>query len=208
MKKQGLIALNEIIQDDDRSVKVAVEIDNRVTILRGLISSGIIAPLISVLEYGKIGLSKKFAAKCLMKLTENSDSSWSISAHGGVTIFLKICIEGGGDEVSSKDEVIQISSTDFVQTMASMDESTRQIIMKESGIRALGHVLDPKSSSLYKSREMTLRRIVNWYFSLVNSVNIPLNYGFMYHILYFLGHGDGSIQELALNVTFWLCGIS
>ncbi|KAF3662058.1 hypothetical protein FXO37_12625 [Capsicum annuum] len=91
----------------------------------------------------------------------DQDSSWSISAHGRVTILLKICIEGGGDEVSSKDEVIQISSTDFVQTMASMDESTRQIIMKESGIRALGHVLDPKSSSLYKSREMTLRRIVN-----------------------------------------------
>ncbi|PHT42685.1 hypothetical protein CQW23_16710 [Capsicum baccatum] len=114
MKKQGLIALNEIIQDDDRSVTVPVEIDNRVTVLRGLIFSGIIAPLISVFEYGKIGLSKKFVAKCLMELTENSDSSWSISDHGGVTILLKIYIEGSGDKVSSKDEVIQISSTDFV----------------------------------------------------------------------------------------------
>ncbi|PHU26419.1 hypothetical protein BC332_04751 [Capsicum chinense] len=272
MKKQGLIALNEIIQEDDRYVKVAVEIDNLVTVLvsfldfqeddgslqeeaakglcviagfqscrGGLISAGIIAPLIRVLECGKSGLSKEFAAKCLMKLTENSDNAWSISAHGGVTVLLKICVEGGGELVGSvcgvlknlvgveeikrfmieegavsvfiklarsKDEVIQISSIDFLQTMASGDESTRQMIMKEGGIRALARVLDPKSSSSSKARAMALRGIVNLCFSLVNSVNILLNYGFMDHILYFLRHGDGSLQELALKAAFWLCGTS
>lgn len=268
MKKQGLIALNEIIQEDDRYVKVAIEIDNLVSVLVSfldlqednlqeeaakalsviagfqsfrscLISAGIISPLIRVLECG-IGLSKEFATRCLQKLTENSDNAWSISAHGGVTVLLKICIEGdslvssvcgvlknlvGVEEIKRfmieegavsvfiklarcKDEVTQISSIDFLQTMASGDESTRQMIMKEGGIRTLARVLDPKSSSSSKAREMSLRGIVNLCFTSVNSVNILLNYGFMDHILYFLRHGDGSLQELALKAAFWLCGTS
>lgn len=268
MKKQGLSALNEIIQEDDRYVKVAIEIDNLVIVLVSfldfqednlqeeaakalsviagfqsfrscLISAGIIAPLIRVLECG-IGLSKEFATRCLIKLTENSDNAWSISAHGGVTVLLKICTETdtlvgsvcgvlknlvGVEEIKrfmieegavslfiklarSKDEVTQISSIDFLQTMASGDESTRQMIMKEGGIRALARVLDPKSSSSSKAREMSLRGIVNLCFSSVNSVNILLNHGFMDHILYFLRHGDGSLQELALKAAFWLCGTS
>ncbi|WMV16138.1 hypothetical protein MTR67_009523 [Solanum verrucosum] len=268
MKKQGLIALNEIIQEDDRYVKVAIEIDNLVSVLVSfldlqednlqeeaakalsviagfqsfrscLISAGIISPLIRVLECG-IGLSKEFVTRCLQKLTENSDNAWSISAHGGVTVLLKICIEGdslvssvcgvlknlvGVEEIKRfmieegavsvfiklarcKDEVTQISSIDFLQTMASGDESTRQMIMKEGGIRALARVLDPKSSSSSKAREMSLRGIVNLCFTSVNSVNILLNYGFMDHILYFLRHGDGSLQELALKAAFWLCGTS
>ncbi|KAG5622700.1 hypothetical protein H5410_007918 [Solanum commersonii] len=268
MKKQGLIALNEIIQEDDTYVKVAIEIDNLVSVLVSfldlqednlqeeaakalsviagfqsfrscLIAAGIISPLIRVLECG-IGLSKEFATRCLQKLTENSDNAWSISAHGGVTVLLKICKEGdslvssvcgvlknlvGVEEIKRfmieegavsvfiklarcKDEVTQISSIDFLQTMASGDESTRQMIMKEGGIRALARVLDPKSSSSSKAREMSLRGIVNLCFTSVNSVNILLNYGFMDHILYFLRHGDGSLQELALKAAFWLCGTS
>lgn len=268
MKKQGLIALNEVIQEDDRYVKVAIEIDSLVSVLvsflgfqednlqeeaakglsviagfqsfrGGLVSAGVISPLIRVLECGNC-LSKEFAARCLQKLTENSDNAWSISAHGGVTVLLKICIEGGElvasvcgvlknlvgvEEIKrfmieegavsvfiklarSKDEVTQISSIDFLQTMASGDESTRQMIMKEGGVRALARVLDPKSSSSSKAREMALRVIVNLCFSSVNSVNILLNHGFMDHILYFLRHGDGSLQELALKAAFWLCGTS
>lgn len=268
MKKQGLIALNEIIQEDDTYVKVAIEIDNLVSVLVSfldlqednlqeeaakalsviagfqsfrscLIAAGIISPLIRVLECG-IGLSKEFATRCLQKLTENSDNAWSISAHGGVTVLLKICKEGdslvssvcgvlknlvGVEEIKRfmieegavsvfiklarcKDEVTQISSIDFLQTMASGDESTRQMIMKEGGIRALARVLDPKSLSSSKAREMSLRGIVNLCFTSVNSVNILLNYGFMDHILYFLRHGDGSLQELALKAAFWLCGTS
>ncbi|XP_009805063.1 uncharacterized protein LOC107818342 [Nicotiana tabacum] len=271
MKKQALIALNEVIQEDDRYVKVAIEVDSFVSrlvnfldfqednlqeeaakalsVIAGyqsyrscLISTGIIAPLIRVLECGN-GLSKEFAARCLQKLTENSDNVWSVSAHGGVTVLLKLCTEVdsvgelvglvcgvlknlvGVEEIKrfmieegaisvfvklarSKDEVTQISSIDFLQSMASGDESTRQMIMKEGGIRALARVLDPKSSFSSKAREMALRGIVNLCFSSVNSVNILLNNGFMDHILYFLRHGDGSLQELALKAAFWLCGTS
>ncbi|XP_028788725.1 uncharacterized protein LOC114744720 [Neltuma alba] len=122
MKRQALINLHEAVEEDEKYVKVIVEIGDVVHLLvnfldspemeiqeesakvlsviagfdsyRGvLITSGIIAPLIRVLECGsesgKIG-----AARCLMKLTFNSDNAWSVSAHGGVTCLLKICSNG------------------------------------------------------------------------------------------------------------------
>ncbi|XP_011096195.1 vacuolar protein 8-like [Sesamum indicum] len=114
MKKQALVAFNEVIQEDDRYLKVALELDSFVTFLVNfldlkdgeiqeeaakaasliagfesyksvLIGAGIIAPLIRVLESGS-DQSKKFAARCLVKATENSDNVWSVSAHGGVTV--------------------------------------------------------------------------------------------------------------------------
>lgn len=271
MKKQALVAFNEVIQEDDRYVKVAIEIDNFVAVLvnfldfneddiqeeaskavsviagfqayRGvLITSGIIGPLIRALECGS-ELSKEYATRCLQKVTENSDNAWSVSAQGGVTVLLKMCsnsdfsgelvalacgvlknlvgveeikrfmIEEGAvpvfiNLVRFKDEVTQISAIDFLQCMASGDESTRQIIIREGGVRALVNVLDPKSSFSSKTREVALRGIMNLCFSSANLVIILLNYGFMDHILYFIRYGEGSIQELALKAAFWLCGTS
>ncbi|KAI9120629.1 hypothetical protein K1719_007662 [Acacia pycnantha] len=122
MKRQALINLHEAVIEEEKYVKVIVEIGEIVHLLvnfldspemeiqeesakvlsliagfdsyRGvLIASGIIAPLIRVLECGsesgKIGSSM-----CLMKLTFNSDNAWSVSAHGGVTCLLKICSNG------------------------------------------------------------------------------------------------------------------
>ncbi|KAK4439247.1 hypothetical protein Salat_0259600 [Sesamum alatum] len=119
MKKQALVAFNEVIQEDDRYLKIALELDTfvnflvnfldlkdseiqeesakAVSLIAGfesyksvLIGAGVIAPLIRVLESGS-DRSKTFAARCLMKVTENSDNVWSVSAHGGVTVLLKIC---------------------------------------------------------------------------------------------------------------------
>ncbi|KAL3820605.1 hypothetical protein ACJIZ3_006510 [Penstemon smallii] len=117
MKKQALLAFNEVIQEDERYLKIAVETDGLINFLvkfldfqeidireeasksvfliaglykSVLISAGVIPPLIRVLESGNDS-SKIFAARCLMKVTENSDNTWSVSAHGGVTALLKIC---------------------------------------------------------------------------------------------------------------------
>ncbi|XP_073313345.1 uncharacterized protein [Primulina huaijiensis] len=129
MKKQALVEFNEVIQEDERYVKIAVELDGftsllvnfldfqdweiqeeaakAVSLISGfechkgvLIVAGIVAPLIRVLVSGS-ELSKEFAARCLMKLTENSDNAWSVSAHGGITALLKICGNnaGGGNEL-------------------------------------------------------------------------------------------------------------
>ncbi|KAL1834252.1 hypothetical protein DCAR_0104419 [Daucus carota subsp. sativus] len=118
MKKQALVALNDVIQEDDKYVKICVETEGIVSILvnfldsevieiqeeaakgvclisqvdvyRGVLAgAGIIAPLIRVLESGS-GAGKECAARCLMKVTENSDNSWSVSAHGGVSVLMKI----------------------------------------------------------------------------------------------------------------------
>ncbi|KAL2473344.1 ARM repeat superfamily protein [Forsythia ovata] len=129
MKKQALVAFNEVIQEDDRYVKISLEVDcfisflvhfldfeetevqeeaaKAVCVISGfesckgvLISVGIISPLVRVLESGSRS-SKEFAARCLMKFTENSNNAWSVSAHGGVTALLKICGNGnsGGELV-------------------------------------------------------------------------------------------------------------
>ncbi|CDO99640.1 unnamed protein product [Coffea canephora] len=273
MKVQALICFNEVIQEDDKYVKIAVEIENFVGLLvnfldsheteiqeeaakavsviagfqayRGvLVGAGIIAPLIRVLESASES-SKEFAARCLQKLTENSDNAWSISAHGGVTALMKICNNGdnsgelvglacgvlknhvGVEEIKkfmveegaisvfiklirSRDgaAVSQISSIDILLTMASGDESIRQIIVKEGGVRALVRVLDPRLSFPSKAREMALKGIMSFCFSSVNCFNILLNYGFLDHIMYFLHDREVSLQELALKAAFWLCGTS
>lgn len=275
MKIQALISFNEVIQEDDKYVKIAVEIENFVGLLvnfldsheteiqeeaakavsviagfqayRGvLVGAGIIAPLIRVLESWS-ELSKEFAARCLQKLTENSDNAWSVSAHGGVTALMKICNNGdnsgelvglacgvlknlvGVEEIKkfmveegaisvfiklirSRDGVAvsQISSIDILLTMASGDESIRQIIVKEGGVRALVRVLDPRLSVPSKAREMALKGIMSFCFSSssVSCFNILLNYSFLDHIMYFLHDGEVSLQELALKAAFWLCGTS
>ncbi|KAG8385629.1 hypothetical protein BUALT_Bualt03G0064900 [Buddleja alternifolia] len=272
MKKQALIAFNEVILEDGRYVKTALEVYSfinlfvsfldlkdveiqeeaakSVCLIAGfecyksvLVIAGVIAPLIRVLETGS-ELSKEFAARCLMKVTENSDNAWSVSAHGGVTALLKICgnndcnndelvclafgvlknlvgveeikrfivEEGAITEfiklVNSKDEVIQISSIDLLQTMAYEDESIRKTIIQQGGIRAFVRILDPKSSFSTKTREVALKGIMSIYLSSMNALNLLINYGFMDHILYFLRYGHVSVQELALKAAFWLCGTS
>ncbi|KAF3451571.1 hypothetical protein FNV43_RR07666 [Rhamnella rubrinervis] len=122
MKRQGLVNLHEAVVEDKKYVKVIVELGDIVNVLvnfldspeaeiqegaakvlsvvagfdsyKGiLIGAGSIAPLIRVLECGS-EFGKEASARCLQKLTENSDNAWSVSAHGGVTALLKICAGG------------------------------------------------------------------------------------------------------------------
>ncbi|THF98100.1 vacuolar protein 8-like [Camellia sinensis] len=271
LKKQALIGFNEVIYEDEKYIKISVEIGSligllvnfldsqeielqeeaakAVSVIAGfdsyksvLIRAGVIAPLIRVLEGGS-EMGKERSARCLMKFTENSDNAWSVSAHGGVTALLKICSNGdcGGELVGlacgvlknlvgveeikrfmveegaisafikllkSRDEVSQINSIEFLQTMAFGDDKIKQMIVQEGGICVLVRVLDPKSSFSLKSREMAIRAIVNLCLSSISTLNILMNYGFLDHILYFLRNGEASIQELALKATFTLCGVS
>ena len=122
MKRQALKNLLEVVVEDEKYVKVIVDVGDVVHLLVGflgsneveiqeesakvvsvvagfdsykgvLIGAGVIAPLVKVLDCGSV-LGKVAAARCLVKLTENSDNAWCVSAHGGVSVLLKIC---GGD---------------------------------------------------------------------------------------------------------------
>ncbi|KAK0578974.1 hypothetical protein LWI29_019221 [Acer saccharum] len=119
---------------------------------------------------------------------------------GAISSFIKLS--------RSKDEDVQINSIEFIQNIASGDESIRQTVIKEGGIHALVRFLDPKSSFSSKAREIALRAIEKLCFSSLNAINILMNCGFMDQLLYFLRKGEVSIQELALKVAFSLCGAS
>ncbi|XAR53676.1 hypothetical protein NMG60_11022321 [Bertholletia excelsa] len=267
LKRQALVAFNEVIREDEKFIKIALEMDSfagllvnfllsqevelqeeaakGVSVIAGfdsykglLVRGGVIAPLIRVLESGS-EVGREMSTRCLMKLTENSDNVWSVSAHGGVTALLKICsnynsrgelvglacgvlknlawveeikrfmVEDGAIPIfieltGSKDEVAQINSIEFLQSLAFRDDSVMQMIVKEGGICMLVRVLDPKSTYSLKSREAASKAIVNLCFSSMNTTNIVINYGFLDHILYFLRHGEVSVQELALKAVFQL----
>ncbi|KAF3958583.1 hypothetical protein CMV_016524 [Castanea mollissima] len=85
-----LVNENEETQIQVESTKVVEVISGFDSYKAVLIGAGVVGPLIRVLEGGS-EMGKEVALKCLMKLTENSDNSWSVSAHGGVTALLKIC---------------------------------------------------------------------------------------------------------------------
>ncbi|KAJ8622374.1 hypothetical protein MRB53_030903 [Persea americana] len=271
MKHQALIALNELLLEDAKYAKIIVETEEIVGLLvsflefeelgiqeesakaimviasfnsyKGiLIEASVIAPLIQVLEVGS-DLGKETAARALQKLTENSNNAWSISAHGGVTLLLKICSEctgreqlissachilnnlAGVDDIRrflieegaisvvvklsrSKHEVLQIRVVEFLQTMASGDDSVRQMIIREGGIWPLLQVLDPRSSFSTKTREVALLAIDNLCFVSHTSINTLMGSEFLSWIIFFMRNGDISIQESAAKTSFCLSGTS
>ncbi|KAI3740798.1 hypothetical protein L2E82_31272 [Cichorium intybus] len=132
-KKQALISFNEVCQEDERFVKIAMEVEGFAFVILELLSSkesriqeealksldmilgfnsykgifvsiGVISPLIRVLESGN-NSSKKLSTKCLMKCTSESDNAWSVSAHGGVTSLLKI----SGNEYENDGELVSLA---------------------------------------------------------------------------------------------------
>ncbi|GER31657.1 ARM repeat superfamily protein [Striga asiatica] len=167
MKKQALTAFNEAIQDDERYVKIAVEIDGFVNSLVNLLDSGeveireeacrsaslisdfgrykplligagVIPPLIRVLESGNQP-SRENAARCLIKVTENSDNAWSVSAHGGVTALLKICRR----KTEFSTELIVLSCR-ILKNLVGVDEIKKFIVEEEGAISTLIELIKSK----------------------------------------------------------------
>ncbi|KAL2343943.1 hypothetical protein Fmac_005228 [Flemingia macrophylla] len=137
MKQQALRNLLEVVLEDEKYVKVMVDVGDVVHLLVGflgsseveiqeesakvvsvvagfdsykgvLVTAGVIAPLVKVLDCGS-EVGKVASARCLMKLTENSDNAWCVSAHGGVSVLLKICdrADCGGDLVGPACRVLR-----------------------------------------------------------------------------------------------------
>ncbi|KAL5986800.1 hypothetical protein ACLOJK_015134 [Asimina triloba] len=150
MKKQALIALNDVLREGEKYVKIIVEVGDIIGLLVNflelaeseiqeesaeaiaaiggfescksiLVGAGVVGPLIQVLEAGS-DLGKERAARALRKLTENSDNAWLVSAHGGVTALLNICSEG-----SSSGELIA-SACSILKNLSGVDEIKRFII--------------------------------------------------------------------------------
>ncbi|CAI9270124.1 unnamed protein product [Lactuca saligna] len=245
IKKRALICFNEVIHEDERFVKIAMDVEGFAFVLVELlvskesriqeealktldilcafdsykcvlVSFGVIAPLIRVLESGT-NLSRKLSTSCLMKCTSESDNAWSVSAHGGVTSLLKISgSEYENDEgaipmfinlVNSTNELSQITAIDFLQSIASKDELVTNLIVKEGGIHVLSQILDPQLSFSSTTREISIMAIMNLCSNSTRSHTL-ISSGFLDHILHFLNNSDTSVQESSLKAAFWLSGIS
>ncbi|KAL7606937.1 uncharacterized protein LOC111892391 [Lactuca sativa] len=168
MKKQALVSFNEVIQEDERYVKIAMEIDGLVHVLMKflnskeieiqeealksvatlsgfdsykslLVGTGVISPLIRVLETGS-DLGKELSTRCLMKVTANSDNAWSVSAHGGASALLKIC--GSGCDDAAGGELVGLACG-VLRNLIGVDEIKRFVV--EEGVI-------PMSIKLVKSK--------------------------------------------------------
>ncbi|KAL5700234.1 hypothetical protein ACHQM5_025707 [Ranunculus cassubicifolius] len=271
MKAQALLALNQLVQEDGRCVKLVVEAKDLIALLisflgtedqrvqeeslevvsaiadfpcyrSALVGAGIVSPLIQVLERAS-EVGKERAAIALQKLTENANNAWSISAQGGVTALIRICSASdssrklvcasceilknlvGVEEIkrflvedgvipifvgimNSKNEASIINAIQFLQVMASGDESTRQMVIREGGIYALVQILDPKAFFSSKAVEVTLRGIETLCFSSRTCLITLLSYGFLDRLHCYLHSHEVSVQEVAVKTTFLLCNTS
>ncbi|KAG6387217.1 hypothetical protein SASPL_152403 [Salvia splendens] len=158
-KREALIAFNEMAREYERHIKVGVEIDGFVNLIvnfldshetevqeaaaeavssiagipRGkaaLVSAAAIAPLIRAVESGS-ELCKELAARCLVKMTENSDNVWAVSAHGGVPALLKICT-GAGD---SGTQLVSLACG-VLKNLAAVEEIKR-FMMEDGAVAGL-----------------------------------------------------------------------
>ncbi|MQL83238.1 hypothetical protein Taro_015735, partial [Colocasia esculenta] len=132
MRTQALSALNEVLHGDEKlgtaafaespdvvallvgfldfsDVSVQEEALDAVSVVAGfgshrpaLVLADVVAPLVRILEKGT-ALGKERSAVALRKLTENSDNTWAVSAHGGVAALLELCYKGScaGEVVAS-----------------------------------------------------------------------------------------------------------
>ncbi|KAJ0807741.1 putative armadillo-like helical protein [Helianthus annuus] len=228
MKKQALICFSEVIQEDDMWLKIAMEVEGFVHVLVGflnskdlgvqeevlksldmicgfelykgvLVSIGVVAPLIRVLECGSDGELVGLACGVLKNLVGVDEIKRFVVEDGALQMFVNL--------VKSRNEVSQIGSLEFLQAIAVGDQLVIDSIVNEGGIRVLVHVLDPKSSFSSKSRETSIRVILSLCSDLTN-LNSLVSYGFMDHILHFVQDGDITVQESCLKAAYWLSGIS
>ncbi|CAH8386842.1 unnamed protein product [Eruca vesicaria subsp. sativa] len=165
MKKGALVKLNEGMEEDDRYVKIVVESSDMVNLLVGfldcevgvqeeavkgvffvcgfgcygsvLVRSGVIGPLVRVLENGSC-VGREVAAKCLLKLTENSENVWSVSAHGGVSALLKICSCG---EFSGE---LVASSCGVLRNLVGVEEIKRFMIEEDDTVMTFVKLIGSK----------------------------------------------------------------
>nr|GEX65890.1 hypothetical protein [Tanacetum cinerariifolium] len=162
IKKQALASFNEVCLEDDKYVKIAMEIDGFVNVLVkflgckdfgvqeealksvvlicgfesykcDLVGIGVIGQLVKVLESGS-ELGKELATRCLMKCTVNSDNAWSVSANGGANALLKICGSGigSGDDGVVGGELVGLACG-VLRNLIGVDE-IRRFVVEEGAI--------------------------------------------------------------------------
>ncbi|XP_052180769.1 vacuolar protein 8-like isoform X2 [Diospyros lotus] len=180
LKKQAFFALNEVFYEDEKYVKIAMEIAGLVGVLvnfldcqeidlqeeaakaistiagfdsckSALVLAGVIPPLIGVLEGGS-ETGRENSTRCLMKLTQNSDNAWSVSAHGGVTALMKIC-----SNCESSTEVVGLACG-VLRNLVGVEE-IKKFMIEEGAIAAFIKLLRSKDEVLFINSAEILQTI-------------------------------------------------
>ncbi|XP_010922014.1 uncharacterized protein [Elaeis guineensis] len=166
MRAQALAILNEILRQDEKYVRIVVlETADSISLLvkflefgdvgtqekaagavsviasfdsykGALVTGGVIPPLIRTLEMGNEA-GKEGAARALRKLTENSDNVWSVSAHGGVTVLLKVC-----DNADSSSELI-VLACNILRDLSSVEE-IKKFMVEQGAVSVFTKLLKSK----------------------------------------------------------------
>ncbi|KAG8099675.1 hypothetical protein GUJ93_ZPchr0013g37738 [Zizania palustris] len=162
MRREATAALNEVLHDDEKCVRVVVsdvadgigvlvwllecpdacvqeEALEAVSVIAGfgayradLVVGGVIAPVIRVLDAGARHAAKERAARLLCKLTENSDNAWAIAAHGGVTALLNVCTDHG----ASGGELV-CAACRVLRNLVGVDEIKKYMVAEASAVPVL-----------------------------------------------------------------------
>ncbi|KAK8954607.1 hypothetical protein KSP39_PZI001930 [Platanthera zijinensis] len=173
MRATTLSAINEIIHEDDKYVRiVAVETADSSSILVNLLEfrdirlqnqsleavvvvssfesyrpmlsmAGVIPPLIRILQHGAGIPARERAAQALKQMTENGNNSWLVSSQGGVPTLLNICRE---EESSSYSKLINLACASL-KNISSVAEIKR-FMVEEGAIFVFLNLMKSKDSVL------------------------------------------------------------
>jgi len=158
MRREAAAALNEVLRDDEKCVRVVVsdvadgtsvlvgllecqdacvqeEALDAVSVIAGfdaykgdLVVGGVIAPVIRVLDTGAGPAVKERAARVLSRLTENADNAWAVAAHGGVTALVNVC----SDHRASGGELV-CAACRVLRSLVGVDE-IRKYMVADAGL--------------------------------------------------------------------------
>ncbi|KAG1365409.1 importin subunit alpha-4-like [Cocos nucifera] len=170
MRSQALTILKEILHEDQKYVRIVVlETTDSIGLLvnflefgdmgiqekaagavsviasfdsykGALVTGGAIAPLVRALEMGS-EVGKEEAAQALRKLTENSDNAWSVAAHAGVTVLLKLC--GNAD---SSGELIGLACN-ILRNLSSVEEINK-FMVEQGAVSIFTKLLKSKEEAI------------------------------------------------------------
>ncbi|CAH2047885.1 unnamed protein product [Thlaspi arvense] len=226
MKKQALVKLNEAMEEDDRYAKAVIEISDMLNILVGfldsemgiqeesakavlfisgygsyrsvLIGSGVIGPLVRVLENGN-DVGREASARCLKKLTENSENAWSVSAHGGVSALLKICsCSGLGGELVA-------SSCGVLRNLVGVEEIKRYMIEEDDTVTTFIKLIGSKEEIVQVN---SIDLLLSMCSKDEQTREILVRQGGIQELVSVLSDSSSKSKEIALRAIDNLCFVS
>ena len=185
MRREAAAALNEVLRDDEKCVRVVVsDVADGISVLVGLLEcqdacvqeealdavsviagfdpykgdlvvGGVIAPVIRVIDSGAGPAVKGRAARVLGKLTENADNAWAVAAHGGVTALVNVC----SDHRASGGELV-CAACRVLRSLVGVDEIRKYMVADARAVPVLVSLLQGPADDAAQIQAMELLAVI------------------------------------------------